>query len=213
MRIVSLKWASVVALTGILASGAGAFGTGTGYQVTFNTNIDLQNVFVYADQWNGDVYAWTLLPQTLGQVNAGSSTYALGNPNVQAWAILATYGQVGAPNGVATSINDSLAPSVYGQDFATVFPGSTESTVQADIQGLFTGGSYNTVPAFALVEFVLANENTLKTDLPTGTLPMVQFSGGTSIGTATFSPVPEPTTLLVGLIGLGGLAMRRRRQR
>jgi hypothetical protein len=154
-----------------------------GYQVTFNVSADLQNVFVYGDEFNGAVYAWDLTPAALGAVNAGISTFQLGNHDLRAWAVLATH----SPSGVATSINNALAPG--GMSFESVFPGAMESTVESNIVTLYVGGAYNTPQAFFLTEFVLAQEDTLKTDFPIESVHMYTFSNGVNVGTATFSPV------------------------
>jgi hypothetical protein len=158
-----------------------------GYQVTFDLTTDLQNVFIYADEFNGDVYAWDLFPAALGTVSAGTSTFQLGDHNLMAWAILATH----SPSGVATGINDA-GNLPHGVPFELVFPGYTESTVESNLATLYVGGAYNTPQAFFLTEFVLAVEDTLKTDFPTGSLHMYTFSNGVNVGTATFSIVVPP---------------------
>jgi hypothetical protein len=176
-----------------------ASATSPNYQVTFDTVADLQNVFVYGDEFNGEVYAWDLFPAALGTVNSGTSTFPLGNHDLRAWAVLATH----SPSGVATSINNSLAPD--GMSFESVFPGATESTVESNIVTLFTGGAYNTPQAFFLTEFVLAQEDTLKSDFPLESIHMYNFSNGANIGTATFSLIPEPACLVLG--GIGAVAL------
>jgi hypothetical protein len=156
--------------------------TQTAYQVTFDVTTELQNVFVYADEFNGKVYAWDLFPMHIGTVPAGRSTFQLGNHNLQSWAILAT----ALPARAVAGINDSIDPP-DGLPFETVFPGFAESTVVSNIATLYTGGAYNTQQAFFLTEWVLAQEDTLKTDRPTGTLHVYAFSNAVNVGTATFS--------------------------
>ena len=178
------------------------------YQVTFNVSTELQNVFVYADEFNGEVYAWDLLPAALGTVSAGTTTFQLGNHDLMAWAILATH----SPSGVATGINDSLPALPDGVPFETVFPGYAESTVESNIANLYVNGAYNDPEAFFLTEFVLAREDTLKTDFPVGSLHMYTFSDGVNVGSATFSIVPEPAALPVVLLCLAALPAARRRR-
>lgn len=190
-----------------LATGCVAFASAQ-YQVTFNTTADLQNVFVYADEWNGEVYAWTLFPTPLGSIGAGGpTTFGLGNPNITGWAVLANYG-----NGAAAGINDSVPP-IDGSSFGATFPTYDEPTVASNLSQLYVGGAFNTPQAFYLENFVLNNQDVLKTDLPTGTLHLMGFNGGGAVdlGTATFGPVPEPAGLLA--LGLGALAVIRRRRR
>jgi hypothetical protein len=177
-----LSFRSLVAC-GALLGACGAASATVGYQVTFDVTTDLQNVFVYADEFNGEVYAWDLFPAHLDTVRAGRSTYQLGDHNLRAWAILTSHG----PSGVAAGINDSLSVPPDGQPFEMVFPGYAEGTVASNIATLFAGGAYNVPQAFFLTEFVLAQEDTLKTDFPTGTLHVYVFSNGVDVGTATFS--------------------------
>lgn len=178
------------------------------YQVEFNLSQPLTNVFVTADEWNGSVYAWDLFPLALGNVPTGIHTYSLGSRNVAAWAIFANHDLFG----VGTGINDSINPP-DGLPFETVFPGYPEATVGANISSLFMGGAYNTSQAYYLFDYVLTNEDTLKTDFPTGSLHMYGWTNGVNIGTASFSsPVPEPSAILGVLIGLGALISWRRRR-
>jgi hypothetical protein len=153
------------------------------YQVTFTVNTELHNVFVSAHEWNGSVYAWDLFPIYVGTVPAGVSTFQLGNHNVVAWAIFGASGT----SGMATGINDSLSALPVGATFASVFPGYTLSVVRSNTMSLYVNGAYNTQPGFALFDFVLTNEDTLKTDFATGTLHMFTFDTGVNVGTATIS--------------------------
>jgi hypothetical protein len=155
----------------------------TSYQVTFNLTAPLQNVFVYGDEFNGHVYAWDLFPARLGSVPVGTTTFALGSHNLVAWSVIATSGTAG----VATGINDSLPALPTNQPFETVFPGYPQSVVYGNIAALNPGGAYNVQPAYYLFDFALTNEDTLKTDFPTGSLHMFVFSNGVNVGTATFS--------------------------
>lgn len=179
------------------------------YQVKINSTSDLSNVFIYADEWNGSVYAWTLFPSAVGAVTAGvERTFDLGTPNIACWALIANSG-----NGAATGINDSIPP-VDGKSFSQVFPGYTEASTSANISGLYDGVAYNSSVAFTLFDFVLTNEDTLKTDFPAGSLHIYGFNGNpaANLGTATFtSAVPEPATLAA--LSLGALALLRRRHR
>ncbi len=156
--------------------------TQTAYQVTFNVTTELHNMFVYADEFNGKVYAWDLFPIHLDDIHTGQTTFQLGNHNVRSWAILAT----ALPARAVAGINDSIDPP-DGLPFETVFPGYSEGTVQSNIATLFTGGAYNTPQAFYLTEFVLAQEDFLKTDRPTGTLRVYAFSNAVDVGSATFT--------------------------
>lgn len=179
----------------------------TAYQVTFNINTELQNVFVSAHEFNGDVYAWDLFPIALGTVPAGFHTYPLGSHDVVAWAIFANYGRTAS----ATGINDSIDPP-DGLAFETVFPGFLESDVASNTANLCPGGVYNVLPAYYLFDFVLLNEDTLKTDLATGTLHMFIFSNAVNVGTATIAvyvpPPPCPGDLTGdNTVDLGDLAL------
>ena len=134
------------------------------YEITFSVDTEIANVFVYADEWNGKVYAWDLFPIPLGTVHAGSSSFGLGVHNVAAWAVIASHGT----SGVALGINSSLSAPPDGQTFEFVFPNYAQGVVESNIRTLYDI-AFNTPQAFYLTEFVLAVEDTLKTDFPTGT--------------------------------------------
>ncbi len=172
---------------GVLLSGGGT-ALATGYQVTFDVTTELQNVIVYADEFNGQVYAWDLFPAYLGTIHPGQSTFWLGDRNLMAWAVLATY----TTGGAAAGINDSLPALPDGQPWDAVFPGYPESTVASNIETVYTGGTYNVQQSYYLTEFVLAVEDTLKTDFPSGRLHMYTFSNGVNVGTATFAVATPP---------------------
>ncbi len=173
-RLFSLATALIAASTASAQTAA--------YRVTFNVNTPLDHVFVYADEWNGSVYAWDLFPAPLGSIPAGTSSFSLGTRNIVAWAVIATHG----PSGVCEGINDSLSTPPDGRSFEAVFSGYSLPVVQSNTATLWNG-AFNTQQAFYLTEFVLAVEDTLKTDLPTGTLAMYTFNNGVNVGTATFS--------------------------
>jgi len=175
----NIAFVSLVTLAFHVSSGAQA----DNYQIAFNINTSIDNVFVYGDEWNGQVYAWDLLPIPLGTVHAGASSFNLGSHNVAAWAVIATHGTTG----VATGINSSINPP-DGLSFETVFPGYTQDAVRSNIANLYVGGAFNTPEAYYLTEFVLAVEDTLKTDFPTGMLHVYTFdTGGVDVGTATIT--------------------------
>jgi hypothetical protein len=170
-----------VAITSVLAA---ALLTSAGaradiYHISFNISTSIDHVFVYADEWNGQVYAWDLFPIALGTVHAGTSSFDLGSHNVAAWAVIATYGS----SGVATGINSSINPP-DGLPFETVFPGYPEDVVRSNIATLYNG-AYNVQQAYYLTEYVLAVEDTLKTDFPTGTLHVYTFTGAVDVGTVS----------------------------
>ena len=152
------------------------------YHITFDLSAPIDHTFVSADEWNGSVYAWDLFPITLGSVPAGHSTFDLGAHNIAAWAVFATSGT----SGMAVGINSSINPPT-GRTFDSVFPGYPMATVRSNTAALWTG-AYNVQPAYYLFDYVLTNEDTIKTDLPTGTLTVYAFDNAVSIGTATIGP-------------------------
>ena len=105
-----------------------------------------------------------------------------GAHNIAAWAVFATSGT----SGMAVGINSSINPPT-GRTFDSVFPGYPMATVRSNTAALWTG-AYNVQPAYYLFDYVLTNEDTIKTDLPTGTLTVYAFDNAVSIGTATIGP-------------------------
>ena len=168
----------------MLALVSAAYAQPSSYHISFTINTAIDHVFVYADEWNGQVYAWDLFPIALGTVPAGTSSYNLGAHNVAAWAVIATHGAAG----VATGINSSINPP-DGLPFETVFPGYAEDVVRSNIATLYNG-AYNVPQAYYLTEYVLAVEDTLKTDFPTGTLQVYTFTGAVDVGTLSVALGP-----------------------
>jgi hypothetical protein len=168
-------------LTNAVALGLASVASAQSYSITFNLSAPIDHVFVSADEWNGAVYAWDLFPITLGPVPAGRTTFSLGSHNVAAWAVFGTWGAAG----MATGINSSINPP-DGRTFDSVFPTYPIALVRSNTATLWNG-AYNTQQAYYLFDFVLTNEDTLKTDLSTGSLAVYTFDTGASIGTATLS--------------------------
>ena len=60
MRVVVLM---ALATCGLLT---GSYAPADDYRIRFDISASIDNVFVYADEWNGQVYAWDLFPIALG---------------------------------------------------------------------------------------------------------------------------------------------------
>lgn len=204
MKIVLFRLAPLALLALGIAKGASALPS---YQVEFNLDQPLTNVFVSAHEWNGEVYAWDLFPIALGDVGVGTHVYNLGSHDVVSWAVFANHDLFG----VGAGINSSIPPP-DGLPFETVFPGFSEATVGANIGTLYSGGAYNTPQAYYLFNWVLTCEDTLKTDFATDSLTMYGWTNGVNIGTASFGPVPEPASLAALALGVGALFIRKLRK-
>lgn len=101
--------------------------------------------------------------------------------------------------------------------------GSSSTTVNAmssALTGTFGGASFeynNTTPYYAILELsytTAAGTQTLTTDVVSTTLKTTgstTLSFSTAISNATWSAVPEPTSGLLMLLGMAGLALRRKR--
>ena len=98
--------------------------------------------------------------------------------------------------------------------------GSTVNSMTSAIQGTFAGADFkfdNSTPYYAILELsytTSAGTQTLTTDVVSTTLKgtgNTTLSFQTAISNATWSAVPEPTSGLLMLLGMAGLALRRRR--
>lgn len=163
-----------------------AFAQTNHYHVEFDLSMPIDHVFVSAHEWNGSVYAWDLFPQTLGSIPAGRTAFDLGSHNVVSWAIFAVSGSTG----MVTSINTSIDPP-DGAAFASVFPNYSQATVRSQAVRLWNG-AYDTQAGFAMFDFVLTNEDAIKTDRAAEALMMYSFSPGTNIGSARIALGPPP---------------------
>ena len=100
--------------------------------------------------------------------------------------------------------------------------GSTVNTMTSAIQGTFAGADFkfdNSTPYYAILELsytTAAGTQTLTTDVVSTTLKgtgNTTLSFQTAISNASWSAaaVPEPTSGLLMLLGMAGLALRRKR--
>lgn len=98
--------------------------------------------------------------------------------------------------------------------------GSSVNSMTSAIQGTFSGVDFdynNTTPYYAILELSYttdAGTQTLTTDVVSTTLKTTgstTLNLSTAISNATWSAVPEPTSGLLMLLGMAGLALRRRR--
>lgn len=98
--------------------------------------------------------------------------------------------------------------------------GSSPNLMTSAIQGTFTGPEFkfdNSTQYYAILEMTYttdAGTQTLTTDVVSTTLKSVgntTLSFRSAIANATWSAVPEPTSGLLMLLGVAGLALRRKR--
>ena len=154
----------------------------------------------------------------------------------QAAAFKWTTGELYAPAADGT-VSSTTAASATGTWLATIslysdaacttaiegLTGNTGSTVNAmtsAIAGTFAGAEFeynNSTKYYAVLELsytTAAGTQTLKTDVVQTTLKTTgntTLSFATPISNAQWSAVPEPTSGLLMLLGMAGLALRRKR--
>ena len=154
----------------------------------------------------------------------------------QAAAFKWSTGALTAPNADG-SIGETAAASATGTWLATItlysdeecttaiedVTGNSSSTVNAmgsNIAGTFGGATFaynNSTPYYAILELSYTTEagtQTLITDVVSTTLKTTgntTLNFSTAISNATWSAVPEPTSGLLMLLGVAGLALKRKR--
>ena len=98
--------------------------------------------------------------------------------------------------------------------------GSSVNAMNSSISGTFAGATFaynNTTPYYAILELsytTAAGTQTLTTDVVSTTLKTTgntTLNFSTAISSATWTAVPEPTSGLLMLLGMAGLALRRKR--
>lgn len=148
------------------------------------------------------------------------------------WTTQALY----APNADG-SISSTLAANATGTWLATISlysdsecttaiagltgnTGSTVNSMTSAITGTFGGATFaydNTTPYYAILELsytTTAGTQTLKTDVVSTTLKTTgstTLNFSSAISSASWSAVPEPTSGLLMLLGMAGLALKRKR--
>lgn len=149
----------------------------------------------------------------LGAYDAGTYAFTETLPGQRSdyagyrYSLVATYLDGTGTTGVVIGLNPDAAQTAQGETFAQVFGSSTsESTVVRLIQGTAGGNLWD---AYLLRGFFLRHLSLLPLGESGGSL--VGFSNGSTIGRVGINPVPEPASF--GLLGLGVLALTRRRQR
>ena len=147
------------------------------------------------------------------------STGALNAPNAD--------GSVGSTP-AASATGTWLATITLYSDPACTTPiegvtGNSSSAINAmgsNLGGTFGGATFaydNSTPYYAILELSYTTEagtQTLTTDVVSQTLKTTgstTLNFSTAISNATWSAVPEPTSGLLMLLGMAGLALRRKR--
>jgi len=166
--------------------------------------IILTAVAVMASVSQAATFMWQL---STGESYAGMNVYAISGTT--AASILSTFSSTDAT---------AWTSAVEGFDFVTAGTGSRGSA-KASIDGVNEGDSL----VFAIVDGSIADGNkyyvTTDYTIPTGTTFTPPATGTAQriavslAGSGTFSAaaVPEPTSGLLMLLGVAGLALRRRR--
>lgn len=180
------------------------FQVSNAYRVTFTMTQPMDHVFAYYSIGG----AWSLFPVPIGSVPAGTSVFELGNPTLDSWGLLGTYGTDGLISGINSSINppDRLT-------FSIVFPGYTIPPIRTDLTNVYVNGVWFTQEAFRLENFALVNEEVLKSDTATATLAVYSYDDATLIGSAKFEAnptletlAPNSQTVNLGQVTAGNLA-------
>lgn len=149
------------------------------------------------------------VPYTATADISGSLTDYLG----YRYTLIGTYGE--GDSGLIIGLNSVDALGAVGKSFNDVF-GTSESSIVADTKSAYkvfnkTATFFDYLNAAALKSFLTDHKSMLAQGVAGGSL--VSFSNGANVGTFSVVPqaVPEPATFAV--LGLGALALGRRRRR
>lgn len=106
--------------------------------------------------------------------------------------------------------NSSTAGRIFGgtRTNASVGPGAVFS---AQVRGYFQGASYDTA-GWQGISSIIQVDGGDPTAVPPGTPTAIFGTTAGLINGLTLTPIPEPSSIALGLLGLGAIALFRRRK-